>query len=53
MCVAALFLVMAVLPESVAFKPPTTACVGVFLVSVAVAVYAKKLGKDKAEKEAI
>ena len=52
MCVAVLFLIMAVLPGSVAFKPPTAACVGVFLVSVAVAVYARKLGKDKAESEA-
>ena len=51
MCVAVLFLILAALPGSVAFKPPTAACVGVFLVSVAVAVYARKLGKDKAESE--
>lgn len=51
MCVAVLFLVLALLPGSVSFKPPMSACVGVFLVCVAVAVYARKLGKDREEEE--
>ena len=49
MCVAVLFLVLALMPDSVTFKPPVSACVGIFLVCVAVAVYARKLGKEHAE----
>lgn len=51
MCVAALFLVLALMPGSVAFKPPVSACVGIFLVCVAVAVYARKLGKEHMEEQ--
>jgi len=51
MCISVLFLVLALLPGSVSFKPPMSACVGVFLVCVAVAVYARKLGKEREEEE--
>ena len=51
MCVAVLFLVLALMPAGVAFKPPVSACVGVFLVCVAVAVYARKLGKERMEEQ--
>ncbi len=46
MCVSVLFLILAIMPSSVVFKPPVSASVGMFLVCLAVAVYAKKLGKD-------
>ena len=49
MCVAVLFLVLALMPAGVAFKPSVSACVGIFLVCVAVAVYARKLGKEHTE----
>lgn len=52
MCVAVLFIILALMPADLAFKPPVSACVGVFLVCVAVAVYARKLGKERAEDEA-
>ena len=51
MCIAVLFLVLALMPAGVAFKPPVSACVGVFLVCVAVAVYARKLGKERMEEQ--
>ena len=51
MCVAVLFLILALMPSGVAFKPPVSACVGIFLVCVAVAIYARKLGKDREEEK--